>query len=76
MNVPEAILAWSWSKACNLLDEGIDPRQYEIPKLISEFRKIEREPEDSAVRCKDIQCKYKHTDGIKDLCLLTGERCR
>ena len=36
-------LGWCWSKACNMLDEGIDPRDYEIPQLLSDFDKDMKE---------------------------------
>lgn len=35
-----AALGWAWSKACSMLDEGKDPREYEIPKLIEEFKEM------------------------------------
>lgn len=43
------IIGWTWAKACSLLDEGIDPRDYEIPKLLKDFEdgfeKEETEPQ-------------------------------
>ena len=29
-------MGWVWSKACSMIDNGEDPREYEIPQLISE----------------------------------------
>ena len=42
----EMVIGWTWAKACSMLDEGEDPRQYEVPELLEDFKKdFGEEPE-------------------------------
>ena len=41
---PGEALVFAWAKACSLLDSGIDPREYEILKLLEEFKVALQKP--------------------------------
>ena len=32
-------VGWTWAEACTLLDQGIDPRTYEVPKVLESTQK-------------------------------------
>ena len=34
-----AVIGWTWAKACVMLDKGEDPREYEVPKLLEDFKR-------------------------------------
>ena len=62
MTSNEEIIGWVWAKACSLLDKGVDPRIYVVPKLLDDFKQDFREQEDSAdcLERRNLLCERQH----------------